>query len=175
MVTHSGLTAGYQVAQTAHAVANFARYETESFIDWHSNSQYIVALATPCADSLHSLLLRAKRKGLVVVPFREPDLEDQLTSLAFVPNEHNKKLLSNLPLAGKNNGKTNKHTTTKEKGHEKAALELLEKAEKVRTSRKQQIASLKRLIAKGERELKQLEDEVETAKSTVSAVNSGGN
>ena len=37
------------------------------------------------------------------------------------------------------------------------------------------IASLKRLIAKGERELKQLEDEVETAKSTVSAVNSGGN
>lgn len=101
MVTHSGLTAGYQIAQISHAVADFARFQPEHFSSWHSRSQYIVALQTPCSESLRKLMARALHNGLQVVAFREPDLGGELTSLAFVPAERNRKFLRLLPLAGK--------------------------------------------------------------------------
>lgn len=108
MVTHSGLTAGYQVAQTAHAVANFARFDTDAFTHWHAQSQYLVALQAPCADTLEGLLSRALAAELTVHPFREPDIGDQLTAIAFSPDPRNKRFLSRLPLAGKKTGSTSK-------------------------------------------------------------------
>lgn len=111
MVTHSGLTAGYQVAQTAHAVANFARFDSDAFACWHSRSQYLVALQAPCADALEGLLSRALAAGLTVHPFREPDIGDQLTAIAFSPDPRNKRFLSSLPLAGKQTGSTSKHAS----------------------------------------------------------------
>lgn len=111
MVTHSGLTAGYQVAQTAHAVANFARFDSDAFTNWHSNSQYLVALQTPCAEALEDLLARALAAELTVHPFREPDIEDQLTAIAFSPDPRNKRFLACLPLAGKDTGSISKHAT----------------------------------------------------------------
>lgn len=110
MVTHSGLTAGYQVAQTAHAVADFARFNSDAFTDWHSNSQYIVALQAPSTEALERLLTRAHAAELAVHPFREPDIEDQLTAIAFSPHPRNRRFLSGLPLAGKKTGHTSKHT-----------------------------------------------------------------
>ena len=110
MVTHSGLTAGYQVAQTAHAVANFARFDSDAFAHWHSRSQYLVALQAPCADTLEGLLSRAHAAELTVHPFREPDIGDQLTAIAFSPDPRNRRFLSSLPLAGKKTGSTSKHS-----------------------------------------------------------------
>lgn len=112
MVTHSGLTAGYQVAQTAHAVANFARFDSDAFINWHIQSQYLVALQTSCPETLEALLSRALAAELTVHPFREPDIGDQLTALAFTPDPRNKRFLARLPLAGKHTGNTSKHAAT---------------------------------------------------------------
>ena len=109
MVTHSGLTAGYQVAQTAHAVANFARFDSDAFIRWHSHSQFLVALQTPCSDTLEELLTRAVTVGLRVFPFREPDVGDSLTAVAFAPDVRVRGFLSGLPLAGKHVGSVDKH------------------------------------------------------------------
>lgn len=110
VVTHAELTAGYQIAQIAHAVADFALHRSDSFTRWHTTDQRILALQTPCFESLATLHQNALDVGLDVVPFYEPDLDNEITSLAFVPSEKNKKFLANLPLAGRKSGKTNKHT-----------------------------------------------------------------
>lgn len=108
VVTHGELTAGYQIAQVAHAVADFALHKPEQFKTWHVNSQYIVALQVPDKDTLATLLMNAEESHETIA-FYEPDLMDSLTSIAFVPHERNKRFLANLPLAGKTAGRVNKH------------------------------------------------------------------
>lgn len=110
LVTHQDLTAGYQIAQVAHAVADFALHRLEHFIRWRNDDQRILALQTKNSESLEQLFATALAQGLDVIPFYEPDIGNALTSLAFVPHERNKKLLSNLSLAGRKSGKTNKHS-----------------------------------------------------------------
>lgn len=100
-MTHAKLSSGQQTAQIAHAVADFALHRGESFANWHSTSQFIVSLQTPCTESLEALLQDAHLNGFDTVVFREPDLDDELTAVAFVPNEAVKKYLRKLPLAGK--------------------------------------------------------------------------
>lgn len=117
LVTHQDLTAGYQIAQVAHAVADFALHRLEHFVHWRNTDQRILALQTKDSESLEQLFSTALAQGLDVIPFYEPDIDNALTSLAFVPHERNKKLLSKLPLAGRKAGSTNKHSfTTTEQG-----------------------------------------------------------
>ena len=60
-----------------------------------------MALAAEDSNSLNALLEKSSQRELDAISFREPDLDDELTALAFAPHPHNRKLLSNLPLAGK--------------------------------------------------------------------------
>lgn len=53
---------------------------------------------------LEKLSDRASALQLDVIAFREPDLGDQLTSLAFVPHSENRRFLARLPLAGRRTG-----------------------------------------------------------------------
>jgi len=82
-------------------VADFALQRIDEFRSWHKNSQYIVSLQVPSPEALEELYSRAFDDGHDVISFREPDLGDQLTAIAFVPHEHVKPFLANLPLAGK--------------------------------------------------------------------------
>lgn len=104
------MTPGYQIAQTAHSVAAFAFSRTKEFHQWHENSQYIVALTVNNEQELEELLAKAFNNELTPIPFREPDLDDSLTSIALVPHAANKKMLSGLPLAGRHSGNVNKHS-----------------------------------------------------------------
>lgn len=104
------MTAGYQIAQTAHGVAAFAISRPSEFHQWHEESQYIVALQTEDSGSLELLFERAISMELTPIPFREPDLEHSLTSVAFVPDGRNRKFLAGLPLAGRRAGTLNKHS-----------------------------------------------------------------
>lgn len=110
-MTHQDLTVGYQIAQVAHAVADFALNRLEHFQHWRNNDQRILALQTKNSESLEQLFQNALALGLDVIPFYEPDIDNELTSLAFVPHENNRKYLSKLPLAGKKSGSVNKHKT----------------------------------------------------------------
>lgn len=96
------MPAGHQTAQVAHAVADFAFKKPDAFQEWHLNSQFVVVLQAKDTKHLEALHARAETQDLLVIPFREPDLDDELTSLAFVPHASNRPFLSNLPLAGKN-------------------------------------------------------------------------
>jgi hypothetical protein len=42
-------------------------------------------------------LKKAEERGIKVLAFREPDLENQLTAIALEPTEASRKLISNLP------------------------------------------------------------------------------
>lgn len=101
VVVHGELTHGQQLAQSAHAVADVAVKFPQRFRDWHTSSQYIVVLQTQDSSALEKLLHRAYEKDIEVAAFREPDLGDELTSLAFPPCCHVGTLLANLPLAGR--------------------------------------------------------------------------
>lgn len=109
MVTHAELTPGYQIAQIAHATANFALYAPEEFAQWHKNSQYIVALETDNPQALN-VLHDEISSPLKALPFTEPDLGNALTSIAFIPHEMNRRYLANLRLAGSRNGRIDKHS-----------------------------------------------------------------
>lgn len=58
-------------------------------------------LTAPGAASLTSLQETALSRGITVTEFREPDLGDEITALAFAPSDATRKLLSNLPCAGR--------------------------------------------------------------------------
>ena len=98
------------MAQTAHAVADFAVSSPGEFREWHANSNYIVVLTASHRAHLEELRSQAHTRGLACVSFHEPDMAEELTALAFIPHGSNKSFLSNLPLAGKKAGKLNKHT-----------------------------------------------------------------
>lgn len=70
---------------------------------WHTFSNYLVLLTTEDESSLEKLIYKAESKGIKYTIFREPDIDNQITSVAFEPCEKTRKLLSNLPLLGKNN------------------------------------------------------------------------
>lgn len=110
IITRSDLTAGYQIAQTAHGVAAFAVSKPDAFSRWHTESQFIIALQTEDVDDLEALFWRTLSSGLEPVTFREPDLNHELTAIAFTPNEANKQFFAGLPLAGKGTGAINKNS-----------------------------------------------------------------
>lgn len=101
LVTHADLSAGYQTAQTAHVVAEFIMQQPEIAQRWHKISNSVIVLETENAKKLTELKTSAETLGLTVVLFREPDLGDEITALAFAPGAKTREFLSNLPCAGR--------------------------------------------------------------------------
>lgn len=56
----------------------------------------------PNSEALEDLYASASRQGLEAIDFREPDLDDELTAIAFVPHASVKPFLAYLKLAGTN-------------------------------------------------------------------------
>ncbi len=94
IVTRRDLSVGMQLAQTAH-VAMAWRDE------WDIDDDTVIVLTVENELALHGVLLdMLEHDGFAGASwFREPDLEGALTAVAFTAST--KKLLRNLPLAGK--------------------------------------------------------------------------
>jgi hypothetical protein len=101
VITHAELTTGQQIAQVAHAVAEFALRKQDAFQHWHTTSQFLVALAATNEERLQILHNTLQQKKFQLTEFREPDLNDALTAVALTPHPQLKRMLSDLPLAGK--------------------------------------------------------------------------
>ena len=113
VITHSELSAGYQVAQSIHATANIALAHPEEFAAWHGDGQRVVALEVADEEVLWQLIEKAllfPEANFQVVRFHEPDLGGELTAFAHVPNKWNALLTQGLKLAGTATGTLNKHT-----------------------------------------------------------------
>jgi len=96
------LSSGYQTAQVAHVVAEFALQLPEVASTWHRLSNSLIVLEAENAAQLSELQEKALSLGIKVVEFREPDLGDEITALAFAPGAETRRLLSNLRCAGRN-------------------------------------------------------------------------
>lgn len=101
VVTRRDLPISYQAVQAAHAAIDFQHEYPEVAKDWHQTSNYLIFLTVANEDELKQLILKAAERGIKITPFREPDIDNQLTAVAFQPCEATRKMTSSLPLMGK--------------------------------------------------------------------------
>jgi len=90
-----------QLAQTVHAVAAVAVNYPAEFRNWYCRSNNVVVLAAVDETDLAGWIADGRSSGLACALFREPDLDGELTAVAFVPDPAVGRFLSNLPLAGR--------------------------------------------------------------------------
>lgn len=89
-----------QIAQVAHVTAEYAKQHPNSFNQWY-DSKYIIVLSVPSLIELKSLRQNLLNEGVLLSDFYEPDINDELTAIAVLPEhyEQAKKYLGHLPLA----------------------------------------------------------------------------
>lgn len=97
VVTRKDLNPGSQIAQTGHAIAQFLLEHPEKSKEWNNN--YLICLSTENEQSLEKLVLKLNTFGIPISMFYEPDLNNQLTSIAFQHNIHSHGHTKSLPLA----------------------------------------------------------------------------
>jgi peptidyl-tRNA hydrolase len=102
VATRADLSVGYQIAQAMHAAVDLCVQHPHLAAAWHTTSNSLIVLASVDERALYTLLNRAQARGVHAVAFREPDLGDELTAVAFAPGEVTVQLCANLPLAGRN-------------------------------------------------------------------------
>ena len=101
IVTVRDIHPGAQLAQSAHAMSQFAVEYPVQFKDWYENSQYVACLSIEDEKSLLVLAEKLSQRGIAVSVFREPDYNHKATSIAIEACEESRKLTSNLRLAQK--------------------------------------------------------------------------
>lgn len=85
LVTRDDLTIGQQAVQSAHALAEFAVCCPGIFKSWHETSNTLVMLTANDERHLFSYVEKCKMKGIAVIEFYEPDLNNALTAIAIEP------------------------------------------------------------------------------------------
>lgn len=101
IVTVRDIHPGAQLAQSAHAMSQFAVEHPAKFKDWYKNSQYVACLSIEDEKSLLALAEKLRARGIAVSVFREPDYNHKATSIAIEACDQARKLTSNLRLAQK--------------------------------------------------------------------------
>lgn len=97
-VTRRDLNYGTQSVQSSHAMIDFCFKYPEIAKNWHENSNYMCQSSVANEYELMEISYAAQQKGIKVVEFFEPDLNNQLTAICLEPGEATKKLTSKLPL-----------------------------------------------------------------------------
>lgn len=98
IVTRNDLHPSYQLVQSDHSVCDFAFEYWETFKKWKVESNSIISLQIKNESSLLELFDEIKNKGIDVVKFYEPDI-DQYTSICFWASPENRKITSKLKLS----------------------------------------------------------------------------
>ena len=90
---------GLRMAQTCHAAIQFQHEFPQLSKSWIESSNYLVILEVDNEIQLKSLIDKAEQIGICSSVFKEPDLDNQVTAVAFEPGELSKRLLKNIKLA----------------------------------------------------------------------------
>lgn len=89
---------GYMATQSSHALLDFAAKYPADFLQWHKGSNYLAQLSIENEEELQLLMEKAIAKGIKVVPFYEPDMDNQLTAICLEASDQSRKVTSSLPL-----------------------------------------------------------------------------
>jgi len=87
IVTREDISPGYQLVQTAHGIANFAAEHPEAFLEWQRGTNTLVCVSTPDEASLEKLFNKLQPYGVPMTAFREPDIDNQMTSFCILGTE----------------------------------------------------------------------------------------
>ena len=86
-----------------HASIDFIFKHLRDALSWHQSSNTLVQLSAKNEHHLVRLLEKAQKLGIVAEPFLEPDRDNEMTAICLEPTLEAKKMVSNLPLAFKEN------------------------------------------------------------------------
>lgn len=100
---------GYQTAQTAHAVAEWAYNNPRTFRRWRKKSGYLICLSVRNLSELNKLVDELAKAGCKYTKFYEPDIQ-QVTAIAISPSGDADKLTKGLQLANIKAGTLSKST-----------------------------------------------------------------
>lgn len=101
VVSRRDLSIAYQAVQSGHAAIDFQHQHPVEAKEWHKQSNYLAFLTVADEAELIKLISKAIVLGVKHTVFREPDLDNQITAVAFEPTEAARKLTSSCPLLGK--------------------------------------------------------------------------
>jgi len=93
------LNNGSQAVQGMHSLAEFLMKFPEKSKHWYENSNSIIFLSVSNELELLELIDKCKDKQIEYCEFREPDLNNSLTSICIEPSKKTKRLSYNFRLA----------------------------------------------------------------------------
>lgn len=99
VITRDDLPKGIQAVQAIHSAIQFNFEFCEIAKEWHSNSDYLALLSVANESELQQLIDKTQTKGIKYSVYREPDLDNQITSICLEPSNKSKKLCSSIKLA----------------------------------------------------------------------------
>lgn len=103
VVTRRDLSLPTQAVQSAHAAIDFQHAHPKEATDWQTKSNYLALLTVANEEELYKLIDKATIRGIKHTIFREPDINNEITAIAFEPCDASRRLTSGCPLLGKNN------------------------------------------------------------------------
>ena len=99
VITRQDLSAGYQASMLLHAGIEFIfKFPFLSYL-WHKRSNYVALLSVPDESSLLKLIDKLKFNKVRHSIFCEPDIDNQLVSVAVEPSDKARNICAGLPLA----------------------------------------------------------------------------
>jgi hypothetical protein len=86
--------------QSGHAAIDFQHDFPVEAKEWQTKSNYLAFLTVADESQLIKLITKAILSGIKHTVFREPDIGNQITAVAFEPSELARKLTSSCALLG---------------------------------------------------------------------------
>ena len=102
VVTRGDITPGYQLVQATHSIADFIIEYPELSKHWKSISNSIITLSIKDEAALLKLHTILANQGHPCQLFREPDIDNEATSMCIYGTPDVRKSLSNLSLSLRN-------------------------------------------------------------------------
>lgn len=97
VIVREDLRPGLRMAQAGHAVAEVCIEWHHRAREWRRSGNYMIVLGVPDEGALKAE--RAKLKNLHGAAFREPDLDGELTAIAYLPHPKDNHRFAHLPLS----------------------------------------------------------------------------
>ncbi len=98
VVVRHDLSPGQRAVQGMHSAISFCVEHSEMTKSWHDTSNHLCFLETD-EEYLEYLVEKATDLGITHTIFREPDMGNIMTSVAFEPGERGQALCRSLGLA----------------------------------------------------------------------------